>query len=107
MHWTLPKQVIGFFKVVSTYRLSVMAYDRNYATECYGNQWGIKVLRLLKYFVLFVSLYTYTYIMDRNYLLKVLLNHHNIMVVLLQGACIYSVLTQNLVINETTIDVAN
>lgn len=45
--------------------------------------------------------------MDRNYLLKVLLNHHNIMVVLLQGACIYSVLTQNLVINETTIDVAN
>lgn len=29
------------------------------------------------------------------------------MVVLLQGACIYSVLTQNLIINETTIDVAN
>lgn len=30
MHWTLPKQVIGFFKVVSTYRLSVMAYVRNF-----------------------------------------------------------------------------
>ena len=38
MHWTLPKQVIGFFKVISTYRLSVMAYDRNYATECLAKE---------------------------------------------------------------------
>lgn len=38
MHWTLPKQVIGFFKVVSTYRLSVMAYDRTYATECLAKE---------------------------------------------------------------------
>lgn len=45
--------------------------------------------------------------MDRNYFLKVLLNHHNIMAVLLQEASIYSVLTQNLVINETTADDAN